>query len=158
MPVSVSRRWLVGAALLLGATGLWFATRGPPSDEDQIRAAIEQVAEGARTADLARTMEPISPRYRDAENEGTGYDELKGLIFLQYQRRGPISVLLGPIQVQVDGDRARAVVDATLADFEEGGGGLLPRDAELMRFTVDFEREEGEWRVVTHTRASFRGP
>lgn len=154
--VSGTRRWLLVALGLLAAAGgaTWWWSQ-PRSDEDRVRAAIEQVAEGGRTADLAMTLEPISRRYHAAEEEGVGYDDLKAWLYLQFQRRGPLSVLLGPIDVEVQGDRARARFDATVAEFSRERMSLLPDNADAFRFEVQLEREDGDWKVVTHTREAF---
>lgn len=151
-------RWpwlLVLGVLLAGGVGWWWWSQ-PRTDEDRVRAAIEQVAAGARDADLARTLEPISRGYRSEDAEGgVGYDEVRSWLFLQFQKRGPVSILLGPIQVEVDGERARARFDATVAEFDRERLTLLPDNADAFHFEVDLAREEGEWRVVGHSRRAW---
>lgn len=153
---SKNRRWLLVALGLLAAAGgaTWGWSR-PRSDADRVRAAIGQVAEGARTADLSMTLEPISRRYHAAEAEGLSYDDLKAWLYLQFQRRGPLAVLLGPIDVEVQGDFAVARFDATVAEFSRERTSLLPENADAFRFEVRLEREGADWKVVTHTREAF---
>ena len=118
-----------------------------PSDEDRIREAIQQVAEGARNADVGMTMKPVSAAYLG--EEGLTRDEIRGLLFREYRRRGPITVLLTDIDVTVEGDRATAGFSAFLADgIRVAGLDFTPGDAEAFHFQVELAREDGDWKIV----------
>ncbi len=145
----MDRRNLVIGAVIAAvlATALVVAVWPEGSDEEQVREAIRAVADGAREADVAATLKPVSDRYSDAS--GVTRDEVKLYLFREFQRRGPISVILGPIDVTLAGDIALAEFGATLADgMDPGALDFIPGSAETLHFVVDLEREGGEWRIV----------
>lgn len=136
----------LAGVLLLGGGLLWLVRPGP-SDEDQVRAAIREVAEGARDGDLAATLRPISDAY--VGDEGWTRDELRGFLWREFQRRGTLSVVLSEIEVEVQDDRAEAWFYAAIADgVDLGAFDLLPTDAEAFHFQVSLAREGGEWRIT----------
>ncbi len=130
----------------------WFST----SDEDQVRRAISEIAAAAGEPDLGDVLGGISESYRD--DDGLSKDNLRGFLFNEFRRRGPIRTVLSPIHVALseDGQSATArfeavvAVGVTLTD-------PMPEDAEVFRFEVDLKREEGDWRVTGHRRTSSSG-
>ena len=120
------------------------------TDEDQIRAAIEQIADGAEGADMNRVMEPFSAQYSDAE--GLDRRGIYGIFWSQFRKRGPITVWLSAIDVQVTGNQAWASFDAGLAEGTEGQLIGWPVNVDALTFEVAFEREPEGWRVTQHTR------
>lgn len=142
--------------LLLG-TGLYFLLQPEPTPEDQIREAIQAVAAGAREQDLGATMRPISKAYHD--EEGLSFDNLRGLLFSEFRRRGAISVLLGPIEVAMDPSEAAATatVDVALAEgVDVSSLELFPTNADALRFEVALQREGEDWKVVSQTHEPIR--
>jgi hypothetical protein len=66
-------------------------------------------------------------------------------------RGEPVSVSVAGARVRVDGDRARAVVDAVLVRGAGKGkalAALLPGEASAHRFDCALAREADGWRVV----------
>ena len=140
----------IGVTLAVGGIALW---RSPAlSEEDKVRAAITAISDGAKEADVAATLEPISKNYRGEEN--TGHPEIAAFLYGQFRRSGPISAWLGPINVTINKPEAHADFDAVLADWD---GGILPANADGWHFEVDLMLEEGTWRVVSHTREGLDG-
>ena len=136
---------VVAAAVLVLAGAL--ALRPGPTDEEAVKEAIRAVAEGAREADLGATLKPVSSSYEDST--GITYGELKLFLFREFQRRGPITVMLGDIQVTLAGDIAMAEFSATLADgIDPGGLDFIPGDADRIHFVADLAREDGNWKIV----------
>ena len=83
----MKRRILKMVGLILaGLLTAWFfgIFEGELTDEDQVRAAIEQIADGAETADMARVMSPISDRYADAE--GIDRRGIYGIFWSQFRK------------------------------------------------------------------------
>jgi len=142
---------LVGLALAI-LLGAWFfgIFEGELTDEDQIRAAIEQIADGAEAADMNRVMSPISDRYADPE--GIDRRGIYGIFWSQFRKRGPITVWLSAIDVTVDGNHATAAFDAGLAEGMKGQSVGWPVNVDALTFSVTFEREDGDWRVLSHVR------
>lgn len=144
------------ALLLLGLLVAWLWPR--PSEEDRVRAVVQAVAAGAEAGDVGDILEHVDPAYHGSE-DGFGLDlkTLRAALALQFMRRGPIGVILSPIEVQVDGDHAHARFDAAVT---EGGGSwreLLPSNGDGWHLEVDFVRdpEDDAWRVITHQRTSW---
>ncbi len=134
------------AVLILGIGGLWLAWPDP-SDEDQVRQAIRDVAEGARNGDLGACIKPVSRDY--VGDDGLTRDEVKGFLFREFRRRGSITVLLGDIDVLIDGDAATAQFKAVLADgIDVASFDLVPADADSFQFTVELRREDGGWKIT----------
>ena len=147
-----TRNLVVGAlafAVVAGMT-LW-AVWPDPSDEDQIREAIQAVAEGARRADVFAAMKPVSRNYVD--EQGLTYDDVRGLLFREFKRRGGITVMLSDIEVTVHGDTAEAEFHAMLADgIDISALDFAPGDADSFTFEVELAREGGDWKI---TRARY---
>ena len=135
----------VVAALLVWALVAWLTE---PSDEDQVREQIDAVIDGARDANVGKAIAPLSDRYLDAD--GMDKNAIRGLLFQTFARRGAISILRGPITVELDGATATATFDAVLA--EQAATSLLPVDGDALSFTVSLEHTAGTWRVVDHER------
>ncbi len=147
-------------ALVAVVAGLLFWVLGdePLSDEERVREAIRQVAEGAEQADLRKTLEPVSTVYRDAD--GLNRDELKGYLFMEFRRRGPMHTMIGPIGVTFseDGQTATASFTAVVGEGAEGVvGELLPQSGEAFQFEVQLQEEEEFWRITSHERADLAG-
>ncbi|MCB9746100.1 MAG: hypothetical protein H6741_14660 [Alphaproteobacteria bacterium] len=144
------RRMMPVALVIAVMLAAFFALRGGGgSEEDRVREAIQQVAEGARAGDIAMTVAPVSKRYRGPE--GLDRDQLKGFLFKQYRSRGPIGVALGPISVAVEGEQATARFEAMLVEgVEVTALDLAPEDGDVLHFDVELAQEEGEWRVTSH--------
>ncbi|MCB9763954.1 MAG: hypothetical protein H6739_29560 [Alphaproteobacteria bacterium] len=148
------RRPLALAALALAVgLGAFLLLRGEPrSEADQVRAAIEDIAEGARAADIAATVAPVSRAYQD--DDGLTRDGMKGFLFREFRSRGPIGVALGPIAVDIQGQQATASFEAALVEgVELTALDLNPDDGDVLHFDVSLQKEDdGAWRVVHHSR------
>jgi hypothetical protein len=159
--VTVRNRFMIVPVLLAfmgAAAGIWMLSSDEPEDEEQIREAILQVVEGARRADIKQVMTPISLAYRD--DDGLSRDKLKGYLFLQFRRRGPIHAWLSAIQVSVaaDGRSADAAFTVALGEGGEGiMGELLPQTGEVLSFHVQLSKEESVWRIAGHERFDLDG-
>ena len=145
----MTTRNVVAGALafaLLAAFALW-AVWPDSTDEDQIREAIQAVAEGARRADVLATMKPVSREYTDAQ--GLTYDDVRGFLFREFKRRGGITVMLSDIEVTVLGDTAEADFSAMLADgIDVASLDFAPGDADSFTFHVELARDGGDWKIT----------
>lgn len=144
-----SRKIVLGAVAFVACAIVTLVVVWPDaSDEDLVRQAIQTVAEGARQADLGTTLEPVSRDYVD--ERGLVYDEIKLFLFREYQRRGPITVLLSDIAVTIEGDTATADFSAFLADgISISALDFAPGEAEAFHFLVQLRREQGDWQITS---------
>lgn len=120
------------------------------SDEDQVRAAIHAVAEGAEAGRIDDTIQPFSNAYQDPE--GLDRPAIYGLFWSQFIKRGPISVWLSAIDVQVNQGHAKANFDAALVEGQEGAGIGWPVNGDLLTFEVELKKGEEGWQITSHTR------
>ena len=120
------------------------------SDEDQVRATIHAVADGAETGGVDDTIKPFSHAYQDPD--GLDRPAIYGLLWSQFIKRGPISVWLSAIDVKVNHTDAKARFDAALV---EGKGNAVigwPVNADVLTFEVELRKGEDGWQITSHTR------
>ena len=126
--------------LVLVVTGLLVACTRTP-DEQRIRDAIDamQTAASERTPkDFLRHVADDFTGDHGALDRGGVANLLRGLML----RHASISALIGPIDIEIDGDRATARFPLTLTG---GSGSLLPDSAGQYRFETGWRRDGGDW-------------
>ncbi|MFH1469737.1 MAG: hypothetical protein ABIO70_35450 [Pseudomonadota bacterium] len=148
-----SLRWLTLGFVLLGLGWFYLPDCSPKSPEEQVRAAIQEVADGLGEARLDHAMAPISAAYLD--EDGFNAAAVRGILFRELQSRGPIQVILGGIEVEFDpdGEHAEARFNAMLLEgLNPAALDLRANNAEAWAFIVDLALEEGDWRITSHAR------
>ena len=138
---------LLAFLAVAGGVALWLR-RPPPGDEDAIRALFEDAARAASERRASDAVAGVSERFA-----GHGLDRrgVKQLVAFHVLRGEWVSVTVAGARVSVEGDAARATVDAVLARGAAGGkplAALLPGEASAHRFACRLAREAGGWRVV----------
>ena len=131
------------------------ASGGGASEEEQVSEAIGRVATALEEGKLGEAMEPVSETYSD-EN-GLSKKALRGMLFKQFSKRGPVNLTLSGIAVTVEGDEAEASFEALAVEGMEGSALPLPADGDLLHFKVELRREGSEWRIVSHQRRKALG-
>jgi hypothetical protein len=129
---------------------------GKLSNEEQIRQTIEQIAEGAQNGDIVACMEPFSINYEDPE--GLEKKTIQGILWQHFRKRGPISVWLGPIDVEIDDSNATATFDVGLVEGDANSMVPWPMSADALSFQIDLTQQEDEWRITSHTRHAIANP
>jgi hypothetical protein len=132
----------IAAALALGLR------RRPPGDEEAIRALFDDAARAASERRVSDAVAGVSERFA-----GHGLDRrgVKQLVAFHVLRGEWVSVSIAGAAVAVEGDAARAIVDAVLARGGPAGkplAALLPGEASAHRFACRLAREAEGWRVV----------
>jgi hypothetical protein len=147
IPRSVAIIALVAAAAAIGAVA-WRQLRPGPSDEDRIRALLDRAVRAVEEKRPADVMDGVSERF---EGQGMGRRELHQFIAYNALRGSWNAVVPLSTRVQVDGDRAEAVVDAALLRGARGEGiaGRMPEAGDTWRIDAVLEREKEGWRVVS---------
>lgn len=152
----MSRRTLAlaaAAALVVVVALAWGRLRRAPlTDEERIAALFEDAARAAEERRVSDAVAAVSERFRAGALDRAG---VKQLVAFQTLRGEWVSVSVAGARVVVDGDRARASVDAVLSRGAKGKAlaALLPGEASAHRFAFRLEREPEGWRVV---EASWR--
>lgn len=115
-----------------------------PDDEQQIRDAIERMAQAVEehrpkdvVADVAEQFIGPSPR--------VDRDYVRNTAREMMLRNETIRVVITSIDVQLHSqDRADAVVNTVLA----GGGSFLPERGRQVEFSTTWRKIDGDWQVV----------
>lgn len=136
------------AALLGGGFLAWRALRPAPTDEEQIRALVDATARAVEAKRPGDAVASVSERFR---GQGMDRRELRQFITYNAMRGSWNAVVPVAVRVDVQGDRAEAVVDAALVQGAraEGIAAVLPANADTWRIEIALEREPEGWRVVT---------
>ena len=147
----ISRSFAVAvlvALIMVGALLAWRGLRAGPSDEDQIRALLDRASRAVEEKRPGDVMEAVSERF---QGEGMGRRELHQFVTYNTLRGSWNAVILVATRVQVDGDRAEAVVDVALVRGARGEvmAGRLPEAGDTWRVEAGLEREKEGWRVVS---------
>jgi hypothetical protein len=145
------RTALVVVLVLATAGAAWRLTRQPsPSDEDLIRALLEEAVRAAEERRVSDAVAGLSERF-----QGQGLDKrgLKQLVAGNALRGHWLMVRIAGLRVEAAGETARARLDLVAT---RGGAGralvdLLPSEASAWRVDCRLEREPGGWRVVAAT-------
>ncbi len=150
------RRWfLLGVIAVVAA---WFLLpsmcSGPKTPEEKVRAAIGAVAMAVEEGDLPGALEPVSRDYLDGD--GADFAAVRAILWRELQRRHPITVHLGPMEVEMESEGRAAEVQfvALLMDgVNVAALDIRADNADAWHFTVQVELEEDdEWRIVSHQR------
>jgi hypothetical protein len=126
-------------AILLGAIPC--ACHRVP-DEEAIRAAIAATAAAASARDGADVLGHVAEDF--AGNDGEfDRDRLAAMLRVRLLAARSLSVRTGPVDVAVDGDRARATFDAT---FSDSSGRWIMDRRRTLHFVTGWRRSGGAWR------------
>jgi len=137
---SMARLIIVGLILLLGGCSR-------TTDEQRIRAAMAAMEQAMEARDPRSFMSHITEDFVGNEAE---FDRsaLANLVRIEVLRNDSIGVTLGPIEIEMQGDRAKAQV---LATFTGGNGNLLPEHGSIYAITSSWKRQASEWRCYSAT-------
>jgi hypothetical protein len=133
---------LAGAALAAGV-----ACRPPPSDEQRIRALLDEAARAAEEKRVGDVVRDVSERF---QGEGLDRRGVKQLVAFHVVRGDWLSVSIAGAAVEASGDAGRAEVDVVLSRSGKGTPlrELLPEQATVHRFQLTLAREAGGWKVT----------
>lgn len=147
----MSRRISLAAAVVLVAVAGIAAIRlghEPPSDGERIRAIFDDAARAAGEKRVSDCVAAVSERFRGA---GLDRQAVKQFVAFHVLRGEWVSISIAGARVAVEGDAARANVDAVLVRGSGKGKpmpALLPGEASAYRFICRLEREKDSWRIV----------
>lgn len=139
----MTRLRTLGRLLLLGLlVAVSACTRG--GDEQRLRAALEDMHTAIEQRRPGDFIDFVAEDFTGAE--GTlDRAALHNLLRGQVLRNERIDVVLGPADIQIQGDRATVSVTATLAG---GSGGWLPERGAVYAITSGWRRDGGDWHCV----------
>lgn len=125
------------------------------TEEERIQQLISRVEEGVESAQLATVMQSISKSYMDPE--GLSHTSLKGFLFQQFRKRGSVALAFSPLLIKVHDKKAHISFEVAILESEKEKLIGLPINSEALHFEVDLQKEEGEWKIISHTREYIFG-
>ncbi|HSM99549.1 MAG TPA: nuclear transport factor 2 family protein [Rudaea sp.] len=135
-------KWLLALVAVSLLTG---CHRTP--DEQRIRNAVAAMQAAVEARDPRGFMRYVSADFtgNDAQVDRDG---LHNLLRAEVLRNESVGVTLGPIDVDLQGDRATVHLTATLTG---GSGGLLPEHGSIYSITSGWKLEGSEWKCFNAT-------
>lgn len=127
---------------LLGVATTWLAgcRREPP--EQRLRATIDAMQAAVLERRPAEFMPHVAEDF--IGNGGMDRAALHNLLRAQLLRNAQVGATRGPLQVQIQGDRATVTFNLVLTG---GAGGLLPERAQAYAVTSGWREVDGDWRL-----------
>jgi hypothetical protein len=101
--------------------------------------------EAAEARDAAALVASVSPEF--AGPDGMDRDQFRRYLAVIWLRNREVGVRLGPLDVDLIGDRAR--VEFTAATT--GGEGWMPDRAQVHQVSTGWRLEGGEWKLISAT-------
>jgi hypothetical protein len=120
---------------------LIFAACSRPPDEVRIRDAIAAMKDAAEARSAAGVLDNIAGDFT-GQNGEVDHARLARILKIEFLRKDGIGVALGPISVEVDGDRATAKFEMTLSDASQR---WLPSGSEAYAVVSGWRREGSGW-------------
>ena len=119
------------------------------SEENRLKAIVNEVAEAAQNKDIDEIRKHISKSYRD--QEGNDYDGVRRILLYHFIRAETVSVFVRSTDVEIKGDTALVKANAILARGKEVKSikDIIPESAAGYRFEVIFKKENKDWKVVS---------
>jgi len=116
------------------------------TEEERVKHAVQAIQKGTEIKDIRAILSHISKNYRDPQ--GNDREGIKGLLLFYFYQHKSISVILNNLEVTVREASATARFEAILSGRAGDSGTILPETLGAYRFSVNFSKESGEWRVV----------
>jgi hypothetical protein len=147
----VKRASLYILILFVGMCLAVSACKKPMSEEDKIKAMIEETAQKAKEKDIKGVLAHVSESYKD--ESGNDRNAIKGILFVYFQGYEKVGVFVRDIQVTVDGDKAEARVKVILTGGEDPDtmGDVVPKSGGGYLLDLKLVKEDDEWMVVRAT-------
>lgn len=126
------------AVLLALAAG---CSRTPP--EQALRDAIQAMQGAAEARDSDALVEAFSEDF--VGPDGMDRDQFRRYLAVLWLRNREVGVNLGPLEVELIGERATVGFTAAAT----GGEGWMPDRAQVYRVSTGWRIEGGEWRLIS---------
>ena len=130
--------------VLLAALAVVGACSRTP-EEQRIRETMATMQRALEAHEPKAFMAHISDDFI-GNDAGFGRDELNNFLRVEVLRNDQLTIILGPIEVEIDGDRAKTHVVATLTG---GSGGLLPERGSVYVIDSSWKRSGHDWRCYS---------
>ena len=121
----------------------------PISEEAQLKAIVNEVAEAAQKKDIDRIRKHISKLYRD--QEGNDYDGVRRVLLYHFIRAETVSVFVRSVDTEIKENTAivRANVILVRGKDIKSISDIIPESAAGYRFEVVFKKEKEDWKIIS---------
>jgi hypothetical protein len=133
---------LARSALLALALLTLIAACSRKPEEQRLRETIRAMQTALESGNPREFMTNVSPDFA-GQDGSVDHDGLHNILRAEVLRNDKIGVTLGPIDVDIQGDRATTHVIATLTG---GPGSLLPERGAIYTITSGWKLQGGNWR------------
>lgn len=116
-------------------------SRPPP--EQALRETIAAMEAAAEARDSEALVEHLAEDFGGPD--GMDRDTFRRYLALIWLRNRDVGVTLGPLDVELMGDRAKVGFTAAA----RGGEGLLPDRAEVYQVETGWRLENGDWKLIS---------
>lgn len=151
------RRWFLLMLGALAALLLWYLVSDwLKTDEDRILETLNGLAAAVEDEHPGNFIALISESYRD--RAGNTRQDLRRMVsgYLLQRRKGGLTCLVVEDSIGIAPDRQSATVLLRAAVYEGVAVGVGPPGrGQAWDMEVGLRNEDGQWRVVSHTRRSF---
>lgn len=129
-------------AVLLGMSLALLVACDHATPEQALRAQVQEMQAAATERRIGDLMDSVTEDF--AGNGGMDRAAMHNMLRMQVLGNANIGVSTGPMDVDVQGDRATVRFSAMLTG---GTGRFLPDSAQAYAITSGWRIEDGEWRV-----------
>ncbi|KJS67914.1 MAG: hypothetical protein JM57_11830 [Comamonadaceae bacterium BICA1-1] len=130
-------------ALLLALLAATLLACARPADEAALRERISAMQQAIEARDADSLLEAVDPEFGGPG--GMDRDGLRRYATLMLLRQQRVGVALGPVEVEIHGERAAARFDALVT----GANRFVPEGVEARRVETVWRRSGGEWVLVS---------
>lgn len=116
-----------------------------PPPEQALRDTVAAMQAAAEARDVDALFAPVAEDF--AAGEGMDRQRFRAFVALSMLRQQAVGASVGPLDVQLLGDRARVDFNLLLT----GGPGVLPERANAYRVQTGWRLLDGEWRLISAT-------
>ena len=128
------------SAFLVGTLGC-----SRPSDEQQIRAGMAEMQAAMEAGDPAGFMQHVADDFVGASGE-FDREALHNLLRAQALANSRISISTGPVDVELQEDRATATLSVTMLG---GSGRWIPERGSVYRISSGWRKFDGDWLCIS---------
>jgi ketosteroid isomerase-like protein len=128
-------------ALAAGLLALCLAACGRPADEQALRDTIAGMQAAAETRSISGVMDHVTEDF--GGSHGLDHAGLRRMLQAQFLGNQKVGVTLGPIEVEMQGERAQVSFSVLLT----GGSRYIPERGRAHEVVSGWRVEDGEWRI-----------
>jgi len=135
--------------LIILLTLTWTSCAKSISEEDRLKAIVNEVAEAAQKKDIDGIRRHISKSYKDPE--GNDYDSVRRLLLYHFIRAETVSIFMRSVDADIKGDTALVTANVILVRGKEVKSikDIIPESTAGYRFEMIFKKENKDWKAVS---------